>query len=82
MSHDKIKVTWEVADGYVGGRPQHTKVDRSEIEDALDEAEVREIVDGAIDSDFQQRICADYGEDVYTEALKIWREAQAEKTIG
>ena len=82
MSHDKIEVTWEVADGYCGSRPHNTKIDRSEIEDALDEAEVREIVEGAIDNDFQQKICADYGEDVYTEALEIWRQAQAEKTIG
>ena len=80
MSHDKIEVTWDVADGYAGkSRPQTTRIRREEIESAIDEADVREIVEQSIQSDFESKIAPDYGESVYSEALAIWRQSQAEK---
>ena len=87
MSHDKIEVTWEVADGYRSihgryagqSRPQTTRIRREEIESAIDEADVREIVEQSIQSDFESKIAPDYGESVYSEALAIWRQSQAEK---
>ena len=83
MSHDKIEVTWEVADGYVGGkRPQRTKISHSDILDCESEEDVKELIKESIEEDFEQRISPDYGDDTYAEALKLWREAQAEKTRG
>jgi len=80
MSHDKITVTWEVADGYVGGkRPQKTKISHSDILDCESEEDVRACVEESIREDFEQRISADYGDDAYSEALDLWRESQAEK---
>jgi ribosomal protein S26 len=80
MIQDKIQVTWEVADGYAGkSRPQTTRIRREEIESAIDEADVREIIEQSIQSDFESKIAPDYGESAYTEALEIWKQAQAEK---
>ena len=80
MSHDKIEVEWEVADGYAGkSRPQTTRIRREEIESAIDEADVREIVEQSIQSDFESKIAPDYDESVYTEALAIWRQSRSEK---
>ena len=80
MTHNKIEVTWEVADGYAEkSRQQTTRIRREEIESAIDEADVREIVDQSIQSDFESKIAPDYAESVYTEALAIWRQSQAEK---
>jgi 23S rRNA U2552 (ribose-2'-O)-methylase RlmE/FtsJ len=83
MSHDKIEVTWEVADGYAGRtRPQRTKISHSDILDCESEEDVRTCVEDSIREDFEQKISPDFGESVYSEALELWREAQAEKTIG
>lgn len=80
MSHDKIEVTWEVADGYAGRtRPQTTKIDHSEIVDCDSEDEVKWLIEEAIQSDFEQKISPDIGESVYAEALELWREARAER---
>jgi hypothetical protein len=80
MTHNKIEVTWEVADGYAEkSRQQTTRIRREEIESAIDEADVREIVEQSIQSDFESKIAPDYGESVYSEALAIWRQSQAEK---
>ena len=80
MSDDKIEVEWEVADGYAGkSRPQITRIRREEIESAIDEADVKEIIEQSIQSDFESKIAPDYGESVYTEALAIWRQSQAKK---
>ncbi len=83
MSHDKIEVTWEVADGYAGRtRPQRTKISHTDIVDCDSEDEVKKLIEESIQEDFEQKISPDFGESVYTEALELWREAQAEKTIG
>ena len=80
MSHDKIEVEWEVADGYAKkSRPQITRIRREEIESAIDEADVREIIEQSIQSDFESKIAPDYGESVYAEALAIWRQSRSEK---
>jgi hypothetical protein len=80
MSHDKIKVTWEVADGYAGRtRPQTTKIDHSDIVDCDSEDEVKKLIEDSIQEDFDQKISPDYGTSVYTEALELWTQSQAEK---
>ena len=80
MSHDKIEVEWEVANGYAEkSRPQTTRIRREEIESATDEAEVKEIIEQSIQSDFESKIAPDYGESVYSEALAIWRQSQVQK---
>ena len=80
VSHDKISVTWEVADGYAGRtRPQTTKISHSEIVDCDSEDEVKKLIEDSIQDDFDQKISPDYGASVYTEALELWKQSQAEK---
>jgi hypothetical protein len=84
MSHDKIEVRWEVADGYSGRtrtrtRPQTTTISHSDILSCDSEEDVKGLIEESIEADFEQRISPDYGEDTYAKALEIWREAQAEK---
>lgn len=74
--HNHIEVRWQVSDGYVSGsRPQRTRIRRDEIEAALDEAEVIQIVEESIRNDFEQKVVPDYDEGVYAEALSLWRES-------
>jgi hypothetical protein len=72
--HNHIEVDWEVNDGYCGCRQQTTRIRRDEIESALDEEEVKKIVDESIQSDFENKISPDYDEKAYAEALSLWRE--------
>jgi hypothetical protein len=51
-----MKVTWQVNDGYVGGRRPHvTEIDESELED-LEGEERQAAIDDIIKEDFDQRI--------------------------
>jgi len=67
----KIKIKWEVEDGYVGKqRPQSTTIDiekeimSEEDWNALTKDEKEEIIEQAVEEDFKQKISfsiSDYG---------------------
>ena len=53
----KVRVTWQVDDGYVGkSRPQITIIPEEEFEDCKTEADRNAIIEEFVDSDFQNRI--------------------------
>jgi hypothetical protein len=65
----KIKVTWEIEDGYCGkSRPQHTIVNTNDYTDSdeeleadkeweeMDEAEKDKIIEDAVQEDFNYKI--------------------------
>jgi hypothetical protein len=57
MADKKIRVSWEVEDGYVGkSRPQHTDIPLSEFEDDMTAEEMEQTIDTAIQEDFEDRI--------------------------
>jgi len=69
---EKIKVKWEVEDGYVGkSRPQSTTIDieqhmDKEEWDSMNESEKREFIEGIVQEDFDEKISfgiSDYGID-------------------
>jgi hypothetical protein len=59
----RIEVTWQAADGYVGGRrPQTTKIEVSDFV-GLTRLEAEMLFDQIINEDFSQRVqweCDDY----------------------
>lgn len=78
MSGEFIEVDWEVSDGYAGkSRPQHTKICIADIMDCESEDDVKALIDDCIAADFEQKIQADYGNDVYEEALNVFAEKEA-----
>ena len=67
---EKIKVRWEVEDGYVGkSRPQTTIIDIEQLMDieeweAMTEDKKREFIEEIVQEDFEQKISfgiSDYG---------------------
>ncbi len=68
---EKIKIKWEVEDGYVGkSRPQITTIDvekhimSEEDWNALNEDEKKEVIEQAVEEDYKQKISfsiSDYG---------------------
>lgn len=80
MANEFIQVKWEVADGYAGkSRPQYTKIHISDIMDCESEEEVKTLIDDAIEEDFSRKICTDYGDDVYEDALSLFAEKETEE---
>lgn len=52
-----MKITWEVEDGYCGkSRPQFTEVDDSDLEACETEEERNQLIEEAIQEDFEQNI--------------------------
>lgn len=50
-------VTWEVDDGYVGKSASHqTKIDDLDLEECDSEEEREELIQEAVQSDFEQKI--------------------------
>jgi hypothetical protein len=69
---EKIKVRWEVEDGYVGkSRPRTTTIDIEQLMDieeweAMPEDKKREFIEEIVQKDFEQKISfgiSDYGLD-------------------
>lgn len=53
----KIKVRWEVEDGYAGGsRPQIFTIDPDDFDDDADEREISERLMEIVQDEFEQRI--------------------------
>lgn len=79
MANEFIEVKWEVADGYAGkSRPQYTRICIADIMDCDCEQEVKTLIDDAIEEDFLRKICTDYGESVYEDALSLFAEKEAD----
>lgn len=56
----KIDVVWEVCDGYVGkSRPQHSKIDISEFDSDMSDAEIEQTILDYVQEDFEERISWD-----------------------
>jgi len=51
-----MRITWQVDDGYVGGRPQHTEIDDEELEECETEDEKRALIEDIIQEEFYQKI--------------------------
>jgi len=50
-----MEISWEVEDGYCGkSRPQRTIIDDEDFEDCTTAAEVEEVINDAIQSDYDQ----------------------------
>lgn len=74
---NKIKVRWEIEDGYMGGsRPQSFSIDLGEMVDSCqDEDEARRYLEEELDSALQERVswvCPNFDE-----VIEAWRNAQA-----
>lgn len=51
-----MKIIWQVDDGYVGGRPQYTTIDDSDLEDFETEEEKEQFIQDYIQQEFENRI--------------------------
>jgi len=52
-----MKITWEVDDGYIGGkRPQSTEVDDDDLRDCETFEEARELINDVIQEAFENEI--------------------------
>lgn len=60
--NDKVfKITWEAADGYVGGsRPHTTKLKLEDFGEDMTLEEIREQIFDEIQADFEQKVTPDY----------------------
>lgn len=51
-----MRVTWQVDDGYVGGRPQYTEIDDEELAEYETEEEKEQFISECIQEDFDNKI--------------------------
>ena len=52
----KVKVTWEIDDGYAGGaRPQHTNLDEDDFYGCEIEEDFMEVIEEAVQADYEQK---------------------------
>lgn len=60
---EKFEATWEAEDGYVGGsRPHHVSIRADELDEDMDDEQLKNLFWEAIQSDFEQR-CSPVSED-------------------
>lgn len=79
---DKIKITYEIDDGYCGGsRPHHVSIDPLDYQ-GLDDPEIANQLENEIMDDFNQRISPVYPEsDIIAEIIVAIKD-EADKTDG
>lgn len=51
-----MNVSWEVEDGYCGGRPQHTEVPDDELLELEAIEEKKALIEEYVEADFEQNI--------------------------
>lgn len=75
---ETIQLTWEISDGYVGGkRPQKALLHISELEYCHDENDVRNLVSQTIQDAFENRIGPDWEPSETEKAIEKWKELKA-----
>lgn len=83
MSEDKegrLEITYQAADGYVGGRPLHCHINHWEIQefDSVDEAV--QFVEDMIQEDFLQKVSAGYDLDEIRKQVEVIMAAKKVET--
>ena len=74
----QIKIRWQVEDGYAGGaRPQHATITDDDLSDCDSELEVRELVGGAVESDFENKVAFGWAKVDEDKAVEMWRKMQS-----
>jgi hypothetical protein len=54
--NEKIRIRWEVDDGYAGSRPQHAYVTLDDFEHCETEQDVMDEINAILQSEFESRI--------------------------
>ncbi len=73
-----IKFKWQVLDRYAGGsRPQHVTIDESEILDCEDEEELLQIIESAVQEDFEQKVSPGWDDSEVQKVIQSWNELRA-----
>jgi glutamate synthase domain-containing protein 3 len=63
MKEGIIKIRWQVDDGYAGGsRPQSTEIDKSELEQCDTFEEAKELIENAVQEDYENKVSWSYGD--------------------
>lgn len=74
-----MKIIYEVEDGYVGSsRPQHVKVDDFELLDCDTIDEALELINNAVQDDFEKKVSWVLSSDVRAEVDMLFKPKQKE----
>ena len=73
-----VKFKWQILDGYSGSaRPQHVVIDETEIIDCEDEEELLQIIESAVQGDFEQKVNPGWDDSEVQKVIKTWKELRA-----
>jgi hypothetical protein len=78
MSRERIEMTWQVQDGYAGGRrPQTVRIDVGNFEPSATDEEIRDGIMQDIENEFAEKVHAAWDEKDMNECVAAVRRALA-----